>query len=109
MHNPLSPGKNVLTKFSLNNLIHFARKSTVLSLFTIHYFEESVSASLAAAQPSRVILFSYLAALSFSRRSPVLWFVCTVFQMFLGQNAWLRMSKTEQYQTVILNKEEKLC
>lgn len=58
MHNPLSPGKNVLTKFSLNNLIHFARKSTVLSLFTIHYFEESVSASLAAAQPSHVSFYS---------------------------------------------------
>lgn len=58
MHNPLSPGKNTLTKFYLDNLIYFATRSTVLSLFGTHYFEESVSGSLTPALS--VLLFIFL-------------------------------------------------
>lgn len=50
IHNPLSPGKNILSKFSLNSLFYFAIKSTVLSLFSIHYSEDCFW-SLTASQP----------------------------------------------------------
>lgn len=58
MQNPLSHGKNILTKFSLNNLMYFAIKSTVPNLFSKHYFEESVSGSPTAAQSYSVSFYS---------------------------------------------------
>lgn len=42
MHNSLTPGKNVQTKYCPNNLIYSAIKITALSLFSTHYSEESV-------------------------------------------------------------------
>lgn len=59
MHNPLSPGKNILT-FSLINLIYFAIKITVLSLFSTHYFEKSPSASLLLPPNPSVLVFLLL-------------------------------------------------
>jgi len=38
--------------------MYFAIKSTALSLFSTHYFEESVSASLTAAQPFSISFYS---------------------------------------------------
>lgn len=58
MHNSMTPGKNVRTKYSPNNLIYFAIKITALSLFSTHCSEECVSLSLAATQSFSVSFYS---------------------------------------------------